>query len=75
VIGYFVEQVLAVYALLSNLQEGFVKNNAVFVSIAMIFSWLVFITCNTAQRATEEVRTCFVCVFNNSISAVIGYKA
>jgi hypothetical protein len=66
VIGYFLQQVLAVYGLLSNFQEGFVMNNILFVSSAMIFTWLIFVTCNTAQRATEEVGTLclFVCLFD-----------
>lgn len=74
-IGYFVEQVLAVYGLLSNLHEGFAINNAVFVTGAAIFSWLIFVTCNTAQRATEEVGAGFVRVFNDSYSTVVGYRA
>jgi hypothetical protein len=56
VLGYFFEQVLAVYGLLAKLEEGFNRNNIVFMSDAIIFSWLIFITCNTAQRATDEVR-------------------
>jgi hypothetical protein len=81
VIGYFLEQVLAVYGLLSNLQEGFVMNNILFVSSAMIFTWLIFVTCNIAQRATEEVGTLclFVCLIvdllNVFFSNAMGYEA
>jgi hypothetical protein len=56
VLGYFLEQVLAVYSLLSNLQDGFSKFNIVFTSSFMTFSFLIFITCDTAQRATDEVQ-------------------
>jgi hypothetical protein len=59
VLGYFIEQVLAVYGLLANLDEGFSKHNVVFVADAIIFSSLIFVTCNTAQRATDEVRHFF----------------
>jgi hypothetical protein len=48
-----------VYGLLSNLGEGVNKDNFVFVAQAIIFSWLIFVTCNTAQRATDEVRNIF----------------
>ena len=54
-IGFFVEQVLAVYGLLANLREGFAINNVAFVSSAVIFSSLIMVICNTAQCATEEV--------------------
>jgi hypothetical protein len=57
-----VEQVLAVYGLLANLKEGFTINNVVFVSSAVIFSSLIFVTCNTAQSATEEVGIFFALV-------------
>jgi hypothetical protein len=56
VVGYFFEQVLAAYSLLSGLQEGFSKFNVVFAASFLTFSWLIFITCDTAQRATDEVR-------------------
>jgi hypothetical protein len=55
VIGCFVEQVLAVYGLLANLREGFTVNNVVFVTGAVLFSSFIFVTCNTAQCATEQV--------------------
>jgi hypothetical protein len=55
VIGFFVEQVLAVYGLLANLREGFAIHNVAFVSSAVIFFSFIMVICNTAQRATEEV--------------------
>jgi hypothetical protein len=55
VIGCFVEKVLAVYGLLANLREGFAINNVVFVAGAVLGSVSIFVTCNTAQCATEEV--------------------
>ncbi|GFG31244.1 hypothetical protein Cfor_06772, partial [Coptotermes formosanus] len=55
VICSFVEQVLAVYGLLANLQEGFTINNVVFVLSAVIFSSFIFVSCNIAQYVTEEV--------------------
>jgi membrane-bound acyltransferase YfiQ involved in biofilm formation len=56
VIGYFIEQILSAYGLLANLEEGLNKSNIVLVADTIMFSWLVFVTCNTAQRATDEVR-------------------
>jgi hypothetical protein len=46
---------MTVYGLLANIREGFAVNNVVFVTGAVIFSSFIFVTCNTAQRATEEV--------------------
>jgi hypothetical protein len=56
VIGYFYEEVMAVYGLLANLEEGFSRSNIALVSDAILFSLLIFVTCNTAHRATDEVR-------------------
>jgi hypothetical protein len=55
VMTYFMEQVLAVYGLLSNLDEGFAINNIVFIFGTILFSVLIFSTCDIAQRVTEEV--------------------
>jgi hypothetical protein len=62
VTGCFVEQVLTVYGLLANLRDGFAIHNVVFVAGAVIFSSFIFVTCNTAQRTTEEVGILLDCV-------------
>jgi hypothetical protein len=54
---FFVQEVLAVYGFLSEMESGFDVVNSTFAVIAIIFSYGIFVICDGGQLATEQVGT------------------
>lgn len=55
VILFFVQQVLAIYGLLSEMNHGLDIINGCFLFCALIFSYAIFVICDVAQKASEQV--------------------
>jgi hypothetical protein len=52
---FFVQQVLAVYGLLSEMGRGFDVVNSTFAVSAVMFTYAIFVICDAGQLATEQV--------------------
>jgi hypothetical protein len=52
---FFVQEVLAVYGLTSNMERGFDGVNSTFAVSAVMFTYAIFVICDGGQLATEQV--------------------
>lgn len=56
---FFVQQVLAVYGLLSEMGRGFDVVNSSFAVSAVMFTYAIFVICDAGEAATERVGSQF----------------
>ncbi|XP_021920294.1 gustatory and odorant receptor 24-like isoform X2 [Zootermopsis nevadensis] len=56
---FFVQQVLAVYGILSEMGRGFDVVNSTFAVSAIMFTYAIFVICDAGQLATEQVGEAF----------------
>ena len=52
---FFVQDVLAVYGLTSNMERGFDSVNSTFAISAVVFTYGIFVICDGGHSATEQV--------------------
>jgi len=52
---FFVQEVLAVYGLTSNMGRGFDSVNSTFAVSALMYTYAIFVVCDGGQLATDQV--------------------
>jgi hypothetical protein len=72
---FFVQDALALYGLISNMECGFDSVNSTFVVSAVMFTYAIFVICDGGQLATDQVapeRNFFLNFFTKLAHAYLG---
>jgi hypothetical protein len=70
---FFVQEVLAVYGLTSNMEHGFDSVNSIFAVNVVISTYAIFVICDRGQLVTDQVAPQLIFFLNFFTKLAVAY--